>query len=49
MSDKELGIPHLYDRMQGGKLPEISPEATLKLILRCRMMFDCRGQVLRIL
>lgn len=28
---------------------DINPDMTLKLLLRCRMMFDCRGQILRIL
>jgi hypothetical protein len=51
MSDEELCLTQMYEKMiknLNGKT-EISPEIVGKLLLRVRMMFDCRGQILRIL
>jgi hypothetical protein len=42
MSDEELCVPHLFSKIKD-RLAEQTPETTLRLLLRCRMMFDCRG------
>lgn len=42
MSDEELCMPEVFQKMQA-KLGDASPETTLKLLVRCRMMLDSRG------
>lgn len=44
MSEEELCMPHLFPQ-----LPSPSPDATVRLLLRVRSLFDLRGRLLRIL
>jgi hypothetical protein len=54
MSDDELCLLPIFDKLQASLLsqPHTTPlisDQVLKLLLRCRLMFDCRGQLVRIL
>eukprot|EP00347_Sterkiella_histriomuscorum_P005683 403355663 len=44
----ELSIGYLYDRISM-KIVDISPDNTMKILLRCRMMFSYRSQIVNIL
>ena len=45
---EELMLGHVFDRIQI-KLVEISPENTMKILIRCKMMFYCRNEMINIL
>ena len=45
---EELMLGHVFDRIQT-KLVEISPENTMKILIRCKMMFYCRNEMISIL
>lgn len=45
---EELMLGHVYDRIQT-KIVEISPENTMKILIRCKMMFYCRTEMINIL
>ena len=45
---EELMLGHAFDRIQV-KLVEISPENTMKILIRCKMMFYCRNEMINIL
>ena len=44
----ELSIGYLYDRISM-KIVDISPDNTMKILLRCKMMFLYRSQIIKIL
>jgi len=44
MGSEELCLNQVFDRLKA-KMPssDPTPEITFKLLLRCRLMFDCRN------
>ncbi len=44
----ELMLGHLFDKISV-RILDISPENTLKIMIRCKMMLGCRKQVINIL
>lgn len=44
----ELMLGHLFDKISV-RILDISPENTLKIMIRCKMMLGCRIQVINIL
>lgn len=44
----ELMLGHLFDKISV-RILDISPENTLKILIRCKMMLGCRIQVINIL
>ena len=50
MSEEELSLTNLFEKIRAKhSLQNVTIETTLRVLLRCRMMFDCRGQIIRIL
>ena len=45
---EELMIGHLYDRI-ALKIVEISPENSLKILVRIKLMLQCRTDIINIL
>ena len=45
---EELSISYLFDRISN-KILDITPENTMKLLVRCKLMLQCRTQLIKIL